>query len=615
MSALDIASLLANLPRKPGVYQMLGDQEQVLYVGKAADLKARVSSYFRSTGLTIKTQALVKRIQRVQITVTHSETEALLLEQSLIKELRPPYNILLRDDKSYPYIFISSLDTYPAIRFHRGPKRKKGRYFGPYPSSSAVKDSLHLLQKIFKLRPCEDAVFNNRSRPCLQYQIKRCNAPCVEFIQPEEYQKDLEHALMFLQGKNASLLQDIQQQMEQASMELAFERAAELRDQLISLQKVQEQQFVIGAGGEADVLAAQVRPGGGCVHVLYVRQGRIQGSRTYYPKLAVEADEAQLLSAFIPQFYLGSQERELPPELLLSHEPQDKAVLAEALSAARERKVSLNVPQRGEKSQWLKLAETNAQDNLAAYLASQNNLLERFVTLQEVLGLDELPHRIECFDISHSQGEATVASCVVFNAQGAVKQDYRRFNIEGITPGDDYAAMHQALTRRYARLSEEGASMPSILLVDGGKGQLAQARQVLAELGIEEIQLVGVAKGVTRKPGLETLWLEEDNTPLILERTSPALHLIQQVRDEAHRFAISGHRARRGKARRVSSLEGIAGVGPKKRQALLRHFGGIQGVQRASMSEIAKVPGISQALAQDIYDHLHPGGAENNDVD
>ncbi|MFP8967843.1 excinuclease ABC subunit UvrC [Pokkaliibacter sp. CJK22405] len=598
------------MPRRPGVYQMLGPGDEILYVGKASDLKSRVSSYFRSTGLTPKTQSLVKRIARVQFTITNSETEALLLEQNLIKKFRPPYNILLRDDKSYPYIFISTRDEYPAIRFHRGSQRKLGRYFGPFPGSSAVRDSLQLMQKVFKLRTCEDSVFNNRSRPCLQYQIKRCTAPCVDLIEAEDYQRDLEHAIMFLEGRSRTLMEDLQQQMETASEELAFERAAVLRDQLISLQRVQEQQFVDGTGGDADVLAAEIRPGGGCVHVLFVRGGRILGSRTYYPQLSVEHTQAELLSAFIPQFYLGNSGREIPRELLLSHLPEDGDVIESALSESLGRRLPLNSPQRGDKVQWLKLAITNAQENLAAYLAGKDNMLQRFVMLQEAMGLDELPKRVECFDISHSHGEATVASCVVFNQQGANKSAYRRFNIEDVNAGDDYAAMHQALQRRYGRLTREGESLPDILLVDGGKGQMTQAREVLAELGIESMQLLGVAKGPTRKPGMETLWLEGDDQPLILDRASPALHLIQQIRDEAHRFAITGHRQRRDKARRTSTLEGIAGVGPKRRQALYRHFGGIQGVKRASLAELRKVAGINQQLAQDIYDHLHPGGVE-----
>ena len=607
---LDVTSLLANMPRKPGVYQMLDQADQILYVGKAADLKSRVSSYFRNTGLSPKTQSLVKRIARVQFTVTNSETEALLLEQNLIKKYRPQYNILLRDDKSYPYIYLSTVEDYPAIRFHRGPQRRKGRYFGPFPSSSAVRDSLQLMQKVFRLRTCEDSVFNNRSRPCLQYQIKRCTAPCVEYISTEDYGRDLQHAVMFLEGRNRTLMEELQQDMEKASASLAFEQAASYRDQIISLQKVQEQQYVDGQTGDADVFAADVRPGGGCVHVLYVRQGRILGSRTYYPQLSVEASEPELLSAFLPQFYLSTSGREYPREVLLSHLPEDADVIADALQEQVGRRISMSCPQRGDKTQWLKLALTNAQENLAAYLAGKDNMLQRFVALQEAMGLDELPQRVECFDISHSFGEATVASCVVFNPQEAAKSAYRRFNIEGVEAGDDYAAMHQALSRRYGRLTKEGERLPDVLLVDGGKGQMTQAREVLAELGIESMQLLGVAKGPTRKPGLETLWLEGENAPLVLDRASPALHLIQQIRDEAHRFAITGHRARRDKARRVSTLEDIAGVGPKRRQALYRHFGGIQGVRNASIAELCKVDGISQQLAQDIYDHLHPGGVE-----
>ncbi|EAR59689.1 excinuclease ABC subunit UvrC [Neptuniibacter caesariensis] len=604
-STFDSAAFLKQLTKRPGVYQMYDAQEKLLYIGKAKNLKNRVSSYFRATGLSVKTRSLVSKIADVQITVTNSETEALLLEQNLIKEYRPPYNILLRDDKSYPYIFISDKDTYPAVRFSRGAKRKSGKYFGPYPSGGAVRDSLNLLQKIFRIRQCEESFFKNRSRPCLQYQIKRCTAPCVEAISPQEYQEDIKHAAMFLEGKNKAVMDEIAQEMEAASEQLNFEQAALYRDQLVSLQKVQEQQYVTGLQGDADVIGCDLQPGGVCLHMLFVRGGRVIGSKSHYPKVSIEETRDEIVSAFIAQWYLGAQ-REIPAYIITPFELSDEDCLKAALAEARDKKVALSHNVRGERSGWQKLAQTNAEQQLSSYLANKKNIYNRYLELQELLGLDDIPTRLECFDISHSSGEATVASCVVFDKNGPLKSDYRHFNIEGITPGDDYAAMYQALHRRYSRIKKEEAKLPDLLIVDGGKGQVTQAMEVLDELQIAQVLVIGIAKGPTRKAGFEVLISGDTGDETVLENDSGALHLLQHIRDEAHRFAITGHRARRGKARKRSVLEDIPGVGPKRRRELLRHFGGIQEIQRASVEEIAKVSTISLTIAEEIYSALHP---------
>nr|WP_188858175.1 excinuclease ABC subunit UvrC [Marinobacterium nitratireducens] len=603
--SFDAKAFLTRLTSRPGVYQMYGADGEILYVGKAKNLKKRVSSYFRSTGLAPKTRALVARITHVEVTVTNSETEALLLEQNLIKEQRPPYNILLRDDKSYPYIFVSDRDTYPAVRFHRGAKRRKGRYFGPYPSGGAVRETLNLMQKLFRIRSCEDSFFRNRSRPCLQYQIDRCTGPCVELVTPQQYADDLRHATMFLDGKSQAVMQELAQQMDAAAARLDFEQAARYRDQISQLQRIQEQQYVSGMDGDADVVGCALKAGAVGVHMLYVRGGRIIGSKVFHPKVSVEDSEAGVLSAFLAQWYLGSA-REIPDQVIVPFALEDGEALEQALAQRRGRKVALQHRVRGDKAGWQRLAQTNAEQQLASHLASKQNIYNRFLVLQETLGLDAVPQRLECFDISHSSGEATVASCVVFDRNGPLKSDYRHFNIEGITAGDDYAAMQQALSRRYTRLKKGEGKLPDILLIDGGKGQVTQAREVLQELQIDEVLIVGVAKGPSRRAGLEVLVLADSNEEITLAGDAPALHLIQHIRDEAHRFAITGHRARRGKARRQSRLEGIAGVGPKRRRELLRYFGGAAEVERASVEEIAKVSTISRKLAEEIYAALHP---------
>ncbi|MBR7520583.1 MULTISPECIES: excinuclease ABC subunit UvrC [Pseudomonas] len=600
----DASAFLATCSGRPGVYRMFDVDARLLYVGKAKNLKKRLASYFRKTGLAPKTAALVARIAQVETTITANETEALLLEQNLIKEWRPPYNILLRDDKSYPYVFLSD-GEFPRLGIHRGAKKAKGRYFGPYPSAGAIRESLSLLQKAFSVRQCEDSYYANRTRPCLQYQIKRCKGPCTDLVSPQEYAEDVRHSVMFLEGRSQQLGNELNAEMEKAAMALDFEKAAELRDQISLLRRVQDQQYIEGGTGDVDVIAAFVNPGGACVHLISVRGGRVLGSKNFFPQVGIEEDLAEVMAAFLSQYYLGNAERELPGELIVNVVHEDFTAITEALHTLRGRELTISHRVRGTRARWQQLAVTNAEQALNARLANRQHMAARFEALAEVLGLDEVPQRLECYDISHSSGEATVASCVVFGPEGPIKSDYRRFNIEGITAGDDYAAMHQALTRRYGRIKDGEGKLPDVLLVDGGKGQLNMARDVMQELGFSELTLLGVAKGVTRKAGFETLYLNDVHHEFTLKGDSAALHLIQQIRDEAHRFAITGHRARRGKARRVSSLEDVAGVGPKRRRDLLKHFGGLQELNRASIDEIAKAPGISKKLAESIYASLH----------
>lgn len=605
MSApFDSSAFLATCSGRPGVYRMFDGEACLLYVGKAKNLKKRLASYFRKTGQAPKTAALVARIAQIETTITANETEALLLEQTLIKEWRPPYNILLRDDKSYPYVFLSDGD-FPRLGIHRGAKKAKGRYFGPYPSALAIRESLSLLQKTFLVRQCEDSYYKNRTRPCLQYQIKRCKGPCVGLVSPEEYAEDVRHSVMFLDGRSNALSEELSVSMEKASMALEFERAAELRDQIAMLRRVQDQQSMEGGTGDVDVVAVMLNPGGACVHLISVRGGRVLGSKNFFPQVAIEEEGGDVLMAFLAQYYLGNAERDLPSELIVNVQHEDFATLVEAIESLRGRSLTISHRVRATRARWQQLAVTNAEQALAARLANREHMTERFEALATVLEMDEPPQRMECFDISHSSGEATVASCVVFGPEGPLKSDYRRFNIEGVTAGDDYAAMHQALTRRFSKIKDGEGKLPDVLLVDGGKGQLAMAREVLQELAVPDLILLGVAKGTTRKPGLEVLYLNDAAHEFTLPGNSPALHLIQQIRDESHRFAITGHRARRGKARRTSTLEEVAGIGPKRRRELLNHFGGLQELSRASAEEIAKAPGISKKLAELIYATLH----------
>ena len=604
MSDFDHRAFIQSLTTRPGIYQMYDAAGELLYVGKARNLKNRVGSYFRASGLSEKTMALVSRIGDIQVTVTSTEVDALLLEHNLIKTHRPPYNILLRDDKSYPYIFLSSRDTFPRLSLHRGAKRRKGSYFGPYPSAGAVRESLHFLQKVFKVRQCEDSYFRNRSRPCLQYQIGRCTAPCVGLVTEADYAQQVENTSLFLRGKSQDLMVHLADEMEQAAAELAFERAAEYRDQLSQLQHVQASQGIEGVSGDLDILAVATDAGRACVQVVFVRGARVLGSKTYYPPLKLQEDAAQVLSAFVPQYYLGDM-RPIPAEILVNELPPDSTALAQALSIKAQRRVRVRSRVRDARARWLALAVQTAATNLQAHLAGRESALDRLQQLQDFMQLPELPERMECFDISHSGGEATVASCVVFDRNGPRRADYRKFNIDGINPGDDYAAMQQALERRYRRLQAGEAALPDILFIDGGKGQVAQAMSVLEELQISGVEVIGVAKGVTRKAGFETLLHGATGRQRQLPGDSAALHLVQQIRDEAHRFAITGHRARRDKARQRSALQDIPGVGPKRRRDLLRHFGSAQGVANANVDELKKISGISATMAQQIYDHLH----------
>ncbi|MGD8418692.1 MAG: excinuclease ABC subunit UvrC [Pseudomonadales bacterium] len=603
MPEFDHETYLKTLPRKPGVYRMLDAAERVLYVGKARNLRSRVSSYFRASGLTSKTMALVSRIADIRITVTNSETEALLLEQSLIKEERPPYNVVLRDDKSYPFIYLTDHADFPRLTFHRGAKRRTGRYFGPFPSASAVRDSLNILQKLFRLRHCEDTFFKNRSRPCLQYQIERCSGPCVDLIDPVDYQEDVELAVMFLEGKSNAVLEHFKQRMDEASAALDFERAAKYRDQIAHLRRIQEQQYVHAAEGDVDVFALAEQTGAVCVQGLFVRSGRLLGNRTWFPKNELGLPEGELLSAFLAQYYLAGQERDLPRSVITAVPLPDADVLGAALTEQAGRKVDVAHQVRTQRARWLNLAIENAQHSLNAYVADKRNVYARFVALQEVLGLDDVPARLECFDISHTMGEATVASCVVFDTNGPLKSDYRRFNIEGVQAGDDYGAMEQALRRRYTRLKQGEGQLPDLLVIDGGKGQLGRARQVLDELQVDDVALLGIAKGPARRPDLERYFTADSE--VVLPPQGDAMHLLQHIRDEAHRFAITGHRQRRQKQRRHSELDDIGGVGPKRRRELLTHFGGMAAIRGASREELAKVRGISQKLAEEIYAALH----------
>jgi len=604
--AFDHQSFLASLTGRPGIYQMFDGDGAILYVGKAKNLKKRVGSYFRKTGLTPKTAALVKRIAKIDVTVTETETEALILEHNLIKQYRPPYNILMRDDKSYPYIFLSDRDQWPRLAFHRGPKKAKGTYFGPFPSVHAVRDSMSFLQKTFKVRQCEDVFFKNRSRPCLQYQIKRCTAPCVEFVNPEDYSADVELTRLYLDGKADKILKQLERDMESASADLQFEKAAEHRDQISALRTVQAQQMIEKGKGTIDVVAGAVTNGQACVHMLYVRQGRILGSRSYYPKAPLAEEVTELLGEFLPHLYLdGAGRPDLPKEILVNAPIEGAEALTEALQTRVGRNIEIRDSVRGFRAKWIELAQRTAEQNLTARLASKKTIEQRFESLRDTVGLEQTPQRLECFDISHSSGEAVVASCVVFDANGALKSDYRRFNIEGITDGDDYAAMEQAIRRRYTRLMKGEGKLPDILLIDGGKGQIGIAKNVLADLGVVGVIVLGVAKGTTRKPGLETLILADQNNKVIARPQQAALHLIQQIRDEAHRFAITGHKARRDKKRRTSPLEGIAGVGPSRRRDLLKHFGGIGEVKKASVADLMKVDNINKKVAEAIYSALY----------
>ncbi|MBO2565114.1 excinuclease ABC subunit UvrC [Shewanella algae] len=597
---------LKNLTSAPGVYRMYDSGGSVIYVGKAKDLKKRLSSYFRKNLPNVKTQALVSHIANIDVTLTHSETEALILENDYIKQYLPKYNVLLRDDKSYPFILLSQ-HKHPRLAYHRGPQREKGQYFGPYPNGGAVRESLHLMQKLFPIRQCDDLYYKARSRPCLQYQLKRCSAPCVGKVSDEEYLEQVKLATLFLKGKDQQVLSALVKKMEQAAESMAYEQAARYRDQIMALRRVAEQQEVSSSHGDLDVIGVHYASGVACFHLLFIREGKIFGSRSYYPSVPAQTEMAEVLRAFMLQFYLNVDiQRTIPREILLSDGYEELEELEQVLMEALNKKVAIRTRVRGDRAGYLRLAKTNATNAVNTKLAHRNTVEQRFLLLEEALEQSTPIKRMECFDISHTMGESTVASCVVFNREGPDKSEYRRYNIKGITPGDDYAAMKQALTRRFDKVNAQG-KIPDIVFIDGGLGQLRMAQEVVNEkfVGIEAVPtLIGVAKGESRKPGLETLIFGDTEESFSLPDDSPALHLIQHIRDESHRFAITGHRNKRQKTRNTSSLESIPGIGPKRRKALLQYLGGLQQVKGASVAELAKVPGISPEMAQTIHDAL-----------
>jgi excinuclease ABC subunit C len=600
----DAKVFVDSLPGRPGVYRMLDEEGQILYVGKARNLKARVSSYFQPSNVQPKVQALIAKTVNMEVTITNSETEALLLEYNLIKKHRPRFNVVLRDDKSFPYLHLENSHEFPRLNFYRGSRKEPGKYFGPYPSAGAVRDTLQQLQKLFRIRNCDDTYFANRSRPCLQYQIQRCTAPCVGLVSKEHYARDVGAAIKVLEGRNDEVSEDLGRRMEAAAERLEFEEAAQIRDQLAKLKVIQAQQIVTaGADHDADVIAIAAANGEYCVALMFVRAGRSLGSTTFFPK-APFAELPEVLAAFVMQYYL---ERDAPAEIIVEQDFDEMQLLESTLAERLSHKVRISASVRGIRARWLEMTRNNAEQALTMRRLARAGIESSLEDLRDAFDLEEAPNRLECFDISHTGGTDTVASCVVFGVEGPLKNDYRRFNISGIQPGDDYAAMYQALTRRYKRIRDGEIIKPDVLLIDGGKGQLAEAAKVLDELGVEGITLIGVAKGVDRRAGQEQLFLLGQDTPTILAPDSRALHLIQRVRDEAHRFAIAGHRRKRAKRHSQSILETIPGLGPVKRRELLKQFGGLQGILRAGIDDFIQVRGLGRELAQVIYEHLHPG--------
>jgi excinuclease ABC subunit C len=599
----EVKPFLRSLTHRPGVYRMLDAKHKVIYVGKARDLKKRVSSYFQRSQAAPKTMAMMEQVARVEVTVVNTEAEALVLEYSLIKQHKPRFNVLLRDDKSYPYIYASTDHEFPRLKFHRGPRKGKGRYFGPYPSTRAVRQTLNELQKLFMIRNCEDSFFSNRTRPCLQYQIKRCTAPCVGIVDAEQYRKDIDAAILFLEGKDKSVVNSFVRRMEKAAEAREYEQAARLRDQISRLKEIEARQLVKRSDRkDLDILGFASNGAIHCVTVMFIRNGTVIGSRDHFPRLPGETDKNKLMNGFVSQYYLG---RDAPAEIVLDATIEDAPLLEQELSIRLGHKVAIRNRVRGDRARWLDMTRTNAEQGLNLKVASNATIRRQFTALGEALGLEESPQRIECFDISHTSGEATVASCVVFNTAGAMKSDYRRFNLSPESAGDDYAAMAEALRRRYERIKKGEVPMPDVLFVDGGKGQLAEAMKILELLELDWLTVVAVAKGRARRPGAERLFRPGRDKSFQLPPDSPALLLIQQIRDEAHRFAITGHRQRRAKARRTSPLEAIPGLGPKRRRELLRQFGGLQGVIGAGIDDLVKVRGISRTLAETIYNELH----------
>jgi excinuclease ABC subunit C len=597
----DPKPILKNLPNLPGVYRMINADAVVIYVGKAKDLKKRVSSYFNKNLPSPRTKMMVSQIASIETTVTRSEAEALLLENNLIKSIMPRYNVLFRDDKSYPYIALTG-DAFPRLAFHRGAQKKNNQYFGPFPNSVAVRESIQLLQKVFKLRTCENTVFANRSRPCLQYQIARCTAPCVDYISPENYAHDVHHAAMFLQGKTNEVLNALGDKMNTAAANQEYEIATVFRDRMQALRQVQAKQFVSDFSvNDADVIALATNKGGHCINLVMIRGGRHLGDKSYFPKNSQDAELTETIEAFLTQHYTPQN----TPPLIVCGVEFDTKDFELTLSELANRKVRIQTNTISDKKVWLKMAQTNAELALTQQQQTSSNQAARLLALREALHLPDNVERMECFDISHTMGEATVASCVVFDKGDLQNGEYRRYNITGITPGDDYAAMRDVLTRRYKKVAAGEGVRPDLVFIDGGKGQLGVAIEVMQEVGLEDILLIGIAKGEDRKPGLETMIFGDTGEMVNLPSDNIGLHLLQQIRDEAHRFAITGHRAKRAKARITSSLEDIAGVGAKRRKALLTRFGGLDAIKSASMDEIAEVDGVSKSLAQTIYDALH----------
>ncbi len=596
----DAKTFLKTLTTRPGVYRMIDAEDEVLYVGKAKNLKKRVSSYF-TRALNRRLQLMVSRISTMEIVITNTEAEALILENNLIKRFKPRYNVLLRDDKSYPYLFLSD-GEFPRLVFHRGARKHKGRYFGPYPGAGAVRETLHQLQKVFPVRQCEESFYRNRTRPCLQYQIKRCSAPCVGLVTAGQYALDVSNTERFLEGRATQVINDLTRRMEMAAEQLEYEQAAEIRDQIVSLRKIQERQYVSGERGDLDIIAISIEAGRASIQLFTIRSGRNLGNKSWFPRIAEDTTAEQLTGAFLTQHYL---EKAVPEEILVSDMPPQRELLQQVFSGQRQKKVTIRTAVRGERLRWLQMAQHNADAALKARLQDHSGMLERYQQLQESLGLDEMPQRMECYDISHTQGERTVASCVVFNLQGPLKQEYRRFNIRKAAAGDDYAAMQEVIQRRFERILGGEIKMPDLVVIDGGKGQLRRVAGTLAEMGVSGTRLLGIAKGADRKPGMEQLFLYGEDQALILPSDSAALHLLQQIRDESHRFAITGHRQQRGKSRRTSLLEEIPGVGAKRRRQLLLHFGGLQELTAAGAEDIATVAGTSHALAHRIYEYLH----------
>ena len=601
-SSFDAREFVRNLTGKPGVYRMLDKLGKVLYVGKARNLKRRVASYFSGRAQNAKTLALVRQIAGIEVTVTRTEAEALMLEYNLIKELKPRYNVLLRDDKSYPFIHLSADDEFPRLSFYRGSRKVAGKLFGPYPNAGSVRETLNQLQKVFRIRQCEDSMFRGRSRPCLQYQIGRCTAPCVGYIDADEYARDIDDAILFLRGDSDAVVERLAESMEAAAASQAYERAARFRDRLQALRKVQASQLVSRARGEFD-LVAMFRTGPVvCLSVMYFRAGRSLGSRNFFPRQSQDADDGEIVRAFLLQYYA---EREAPSEIIVAGRVPDGELIAEMLTDRSAHRVRIRTRVRGDRAKLLQLVGANAEQAAAQRLRSRASIEVQFDALRDALGLAEPPARIECFDISHTGGSQTVGSCVVFDRSGAVKSAYRRYNVNAVEAGDDYGAMRQVLERRYSRVVAGEGAIPDVVLIDGGKGQLRQAAEVVESLGLSGPMLVGVAKGAGRRPGREKLYRCGETGALRLPQSSPALTLVQQIRDEAHRFALSGHRGRREKRVRKSVLDDISGLGPKRRKALLQQFGGLQGIARAGADDLARVHGISAALAQRIYDRFH----------